>query len=246
MSEKIQRQSVLQGFLWGSVVKNSPIKQELHEIWVRSLGQEDGLEEGTATHSSILAWRIPWTEEHGRLQSIGSQSQTWLKWLSMAISTTQVRMKTRARQDGHWYQLTIQRRGLVCSYFSFNFISFLLIRQHVLCCAQLLSHVQLFLTPWTVARKAPLSMRHSPGKNTGVGYHALLQEIFSTQGENPGLPQCRQILYHLNYQGSPRILEWIAYPFSTGSSQPRNQAGVTCIAGRFFSCWATREAHWNG
>ena len=75
----------------------------------------------------------------------------------------------------------------MCSYFSFNFISFLLIRQHVLCCAQLLSHVQLFLTPWTVARKAPLSMRHSPGKNTGVGYHALLQEIFPTKGWNPGL-----------------------------------------------------------
>ena len=44
---------------------------------VRSLGQEDLLEEGMATHSSILAWRIPWTEESGRLQSMGSQkSQT--------------------------------------------------------------------------------------------------------------------------------------------------------------------------
>ena len=42
-------------------------------MWVRSLGQEDLLEEGIATHSSILAWRIPWTEEPGRLQSIGSQ-----------------------------------------------------------------------------------------------------------------------------------------------------------------------------
>ena len=40
---------------------------------VQSLGWEDTLEEGTATHPSILAWRIPWTEEHGRLQSIGSQ-----------------------------------------------------------------------------------------------------------------------------------------------------------------------------
>ena len=41
-------------------------------MWVQSLGQEDPLEEGTATHSSILAWRIPWTEEPGGLQSIGS------------------------------------------------------------------------------------------------------------------------------------------------------------------------------
>ena len=42
-------------------------------MWVQSLGQKDALEEGVATHSSILAWRIPWTEEPGRLQSMGSQ-----------------------------------------------------------------------------------------------------------------------------------------------------------------------------
>ena len=53
-----------------SVVKNLPAMQEM---WVRSLGQEDPLEEGTATHSSILAWRILWTEEPGGLPSMGSQ-----------------------------------------------------------------------------------------------------------------------------------------------------------------------------
>ena len=46
---------------------------------VQSLDQEDPLEEGMETHSSILVWRIPWTEEPGRLQSTGSQSQTRLK-----------------------------------------------------------------------------------------------------------------------------------------------------------------------
>ena len=45
----------------------------MQETWVRSPGQEDPLEKGMATHSSILAWRIPWTEEPGGLQSIGSQ-----------------------------------------------------------------------------------------------------------------------------------------------------------------------------
>ena len=45
--------------------------QEQQKMWVGSLGQEDPLEEGTATHSSFLAWRIPWTEEAGTLQSIG-------------------------------------------------------------------------------------------------------------------------------------------------------------------------------
>ena len=46
----------------------------------------------------------------------------------------------------------------------------------------------------------------SPGKNARVCCHAFLQGIFPTQGSNPGLPHCRQILYHLSHQGSPRIL----------------------------------------
>ena len=46
------------------------------KTWVRSLGQEDPLEEGMATHSSTVAWRIPWTEELGGLQSTGSQTDT--------------------------------------------------------------------------------------------------------------------------------------------------------------------------
>ena len=52
------------------LVKNPPANQE---TWILSLGWEDPLAEGMATHSSILAWRIPWIEESGRLQSIGSQ-----------------------------------------------------------------------------------------------------------------------------------------------------------------------------
>ena len=52
------------------MVKNPPAMQE---IWVQSLGQEDPLEKEMKTHSSILAWRIPWTEEPGGLQSMGSQ-----------------------------------------------------------------------------------------------------------------------------------------------------------------------------
>ena len=70
---------------------------------------------------------------------------------------------------------------------------------------------------------------------TGVGCHALLQGIFPTQGLNPGLLHCRWILYHLSHQGSPRLLEWVAYPFSRGSSWPRNQTGVSCIAGGSFT-----------
>ena len=62
------------------------------------------------------------------------------------------------------------------------------------------------------------------------------------QGLNPGLPNCRQILYQLSHKGSLRILEWVAYPFSSRSSQPRNWTGVSCIAGGFFTNWAIREA----
>ena len=72
----------------------------------------------------------------------------------------------------------------------------------VLCCAQSLSRVRLFGTPWTTAARL-LCPWDSPGKNTGVGSHALLQGIFPTQGLNPGLPHSRHILYRLSHQGSP-------------------------------------------
>ena len=68
-----------------------------------------------------------------------------------------------------------------------------------------LSHVWLFATPW-----------NSPGQNTGVvGSLSCLQGIFPTQGLNPGLLHCRWILYQLSHKGSPRILEWVACPFSS-------------------------------
>ena len=57
-------------------------------------------------------------------------------------------------------------------------------------------------TPWTVAHQDPRPW-DSPGKNPGLGYHSLLQGIFSIQGSNLDLPHCRRILYHLSHQGSP-------------------------------------------
>ena len=77
----------------------------------------------------------------------------------------------------------------------------------------------------------------SPGKNTEVGCHAILQGIFPTQRSNPGLLHCR------SHQGSPRTLVWVTCPFSRRSSRPKNLTGVSCIAGDFFTSWATREAH---
>ena len=83
---------------------------------------------------------------------------------------------------------------------------------------------------------------HFPGQNTGVGSLSCLQGIFPTQGSNPGLPHCWWILYQLSHKGSPRMLEWVAFSFSRGSSWPRNQTGVSCITGRFFTNCAIREA----
>ena len=62
------------GFPSGSAIKNLLAMQEMQEAWVQSLGWEDSLEMEMATHCSILAWTIPWTEEPGGLQSTGSQT----------------------------------------------------------------------------------------------------------------------------------------------------------------------------
>ena len=77
---------------------------------------------------------------------------------------------------------------------------------------KLLSLVWLFVTPWTL-----YSPWNSPGQNTGVGSLSLLQGILPTQGSNPGVPHCRQILYQLSHEGSPAKLEWVTFPFSRGS-----------------------------
>ena len=77
----------LKGFPGGSVVKNLSVKQEEQ---VRSLGQEDTLEQEMATHSSILAWEIPWTEQPGGLQSMGSLK----RWTQLSKYTTTAHVGT--------------------------------------------------------------------------------------------------------------------------------------------------------
>ena len=72
---------------------------------------------------------------------------------------------------------------------------------------------------------------NSLGQNTGVGSLSLLQGVFPTQELNPGLRHCRQIVYQLSHKGSPRGLEWVAYPFSSGwifLTQELNQGLLRC------------------
>ena len=96
------------------------------------------------------------------------------------------------------------------------------------------------VTFWWLLKPGP----HSPlesCQDCPTSDSSLLQGILPTQGSNSGVPHCRRILYHLSHQGSPRILEWVAYPFSRRSSQPKNQNRASNIAGRFFTSWATKE-----
>ena len=80
------------------------------------------------------------------------------------------------------------------------------------------------IKPRSPAFQADSLLSEPPGKpkNTGVSSLSLLQGTFLTQELNQGLLHCRRILYQLSHQGIPRILEWVAYAFSKGSSQPRN------------------------
>ena len=86
--------------------------------------------------------------------------------------------------------------------------------------------------PWTVAHQDPLSLGFSR-QEYWSGLPFLSPGDFLPQGLNLGLLHCRQILYQLSHKGSPKILEWIAHPFSSRSSQPSNQTRIFCIVGGF-------------
>ena len=121
--------------------------EHLSTMWetrVRSLGWEDPLEKEMAIHSRTIAWKIPWTEEPGRLQSTGSQ------------------------RVGHNWATSLH-----------------------------------FTSWWTL---------------------------------------CNPMVYTVHGILQARILEWVAFPFSRGSSWPRNQTRISCIAGGFFTNWAITEA----
>ena len=111
-----------------------------------------------------------------------------------------------------------------------------------MCCAVLSQSCLTLCDPMDCSLPGSSVHGYSPGKNAGLGCHALFQGTFPTQGLNPGLLHCKQILYHLIQQESLGILEWVAYPFSGGPSWPRSWTEVSCIAGSCFTSWATRGA----
>ena len=124
------------------VVENLPAMQETQEMWVRYLGQEDPLEKEMATHSSVLAWEIPWTKEPGRLQSIGSQ-RAGPNWASctqdviLIISRIRIiknivlyMLNNNERNPIYLFNLTISsvkfcENFLYCFFDNFSFVLFL-------------------------------------------------------------------------------------------------------------------------
>ena len=120
-----------------------------------------------------------------------------------------------------------------------------------LCCTAETNDIASQLSEWKFSVMTESLRSHglyhpwnSSDQNTEVDNLSLFQGIFPTQGSNPALPHCRWILYQLSHRESPRILERVAYLFSSRSSQPRNRTGVSCVAGGFFTNWAIKEAQY--
>ena len=105
--------------------------------------------------------------------------------------------------------------------------------------AQLFAGVRLSVASWTAAPQAPLSLGFSRQEHWS-GLPCASPGDLPNPGIKPGLPLCKRILYQLSHQGSPR-LERVAYPSSKGSSPPRGQTGVSCVAGRFFTSREKKE-----
>ena len=160
------------------MVKSQMVKSlpAMWETWVQSLGQEDSLEKEMATHSSILAWKIPRTEEPARLQSMGLQRvrHEWETSLSYHFMIHRKVVKRVNLKSSHQKEK--------CFYWH-NGCS---VRWWILCMLSCFNRVQLLMTWWTAACQAPLPMGFSR-QDTGVGCYALLQGIFPTQGSNPCL-----------------------------------------------------------
>ena len=145
------------------MVKNLPT---VLKTVVRSLGQEEPLEKGMATHSSILAWRIPWTEEPGGLQSMGSQrvGHNWATFISLCLLLlllsrfSRVRLCATPEMEAHQAPLSLgffKARTLEWVAISFSNEWKWKVK------GKLLSRVRLPATPWTTAHQAPPSMGFS-------------------------------------------------------------------------------------
>ena len=174
----------------------------MRETRVQSLGWEDPLEKEMAIHSSTHAWKIPWTEEPGRLQSMGLQ-RVGHDWATSLCHTSDNYTLFISWARGTSFQSLLLLLDLLSlpSCYVMCFIIFVIILWE--------SEVKVAQSCLTLCNCVDCTL------------HGILQA---------------------------RILEWVAVPFSRGSSQPKCCTQISRIAGGFFTGWATREAQeqWSG
>ena len=176
-----------------------------------------------ATHSSVLAWRIPgmgwiligcspWGRQeldtterlhfHFSLSCIGEGNGNPFQCSCLGESQGRgslVGCHLWGHTESDMTEATQQQQQQQCIYI--NAILPICPSWVFVCLCVLITQACMTAIPWTIA--CLLCPWNAPGKNTRVGSHALLQGIFLTQGSNPGLLHCRQILYHWSYQVSP-------------------------------------------
>ena len=165
------------------------------KTWVRSLGCEDPLKKAMATHPSILAWIIPWTEEPGRLQSMGSQRvrHDWATLLFFVQVTELLTEKIPSALPLPWSKLSVrfmlsvlQNPGEVSFYWWYKNsyrIMCIAFYEWIYCCSGCLAtkSCPALFRPDGLQPARLLCPWHSPAKKTGVGCHFFRQGIFSAQ-----------------------------------------------------------------
>ena len=131
----------------------------------------------------------------GSLLVLCNQVEGWPPWEELTHFTILTLMPLSIQSlDSTYNRCIILKLGTRCNFVSCNQI------HDGLTCVCVISHVCPFATPLDCSLPGSSVHGDSPGKNTGVGCHALLQGIFPTQGSNPGILQCKQILYQLSHQ----------------------------------------------
>ena len=195
-------------------------------------------EKAMATHSSTPAWRIPGTGKPGKLPSMGSHrvGQDWSDLAAVAAARLVMIFLPRSKcLLISWLQ---SPSVVILEPPKIKFVTVCTVSPSI--CHEVTGPNAIIIVFWMLSFKPTFSLSSFTFIKRLFSL-SLLHGIFPIQGSNPGLLPCRWILYHVSHKGSPRILEWVGYPFSSGSSQPRNRTGVFCIAGDSTN-WAIREA----
>ena len=150
------------------------------------------------THSSVLAWRIPGTGEPGGLPSMGSH-RVGHDWSNLAVA---VAADSSTNTKLLCYSLKLLKITSVTIHVFYVYLIVFIVQIYYAGLGFITQSCLTLCNPMDCSLPGSSVHGDFPGKNTGVGCLALLQGIFLTQRSDPGLPHCRQILYHLNHQGS--------------------------------------------